>query len=91
MTQLQFIKNLVQLLEIANNADSENANPYWQKPEDANSQRLWGDLNSALIRVAGDDFAQWLSSTGEINEDLIKNRMSESIVVHNPHTPSQAH
>ena len=86
MTQLQFIKNLVQLLEIANNADSENANPYWQKPEDANSQRLWGDLNSALIRVAGDDFAEWLSSTGEINEDLIENRMNESIVVHNPHT-----
>ncbi len=86
MTQLQYIKNLVQLLEIANNADSENANPYWQKPEDANSQRLWGDLNSALIRVAGADFAQWLSSTGEINEDLINNRMSESVVVH--HTPS---
>jgi len=78
MTQLQFVKTLVRLLDVANLADSYLADRSWQIDEDANSQRLWGDLQSALIRVAGDDFAQWLSSTGEINEDLIKNRMTQS-------------
>ena len=76
MSHIEFVKTLVRLIEVANQADSHLADRSWQIGEDANSQRLWGDLQSALIRVAGSDFAQWLSSTGEINEDLIINRVA---------------
>lgn len=89
MTQLQFITNLCEMLRIANNADSENANPYWQRPEDCYQANLYGDLWNALVRVAGEDFAEFFSTTNEIDEGRIKNRMTQSIVVHNPHTIDQ--
>ena len=66
-TYEQTILNLVEMLSLANAADSDNAEE-WQKPNDA--RIMFNGLRDALIAIAGQEFFDYWCETNEIDFTL---------------------
>lgn len=67
------VRNLFDLLDLANQADHEDAQP-WQRPQDAGQGNFYGRINEALKLIAGRDIVDHWNQTHEVDMSLASRR-----------------
>ena len=67
------VRNLFDLLDLANRADHEDAQP-WQEPSDAAQCHFYGRIGDAIAQIAGREMVDHWSKTHEVDMRLANRR-----------------
>lgn len=59
------VKNLFELLSLANRADHETKEP-WQHADDCKTSGFYGKIRASLVEIAGDKIVNYWEGSGEI-------------------------
>ena len=67
------VRNLFDLLDLANQADHEDAQP-WQRTQDAGQSNFYGKIYESLKLIAGQEIVDYWNQTHEVDMRLANRR-----------------
>ena len=67
------VRNLFDLLDLANQADHEDAQP-WQRTQDAGQSNFYGKIYESLKLIAGQEIVDYWNQTHEVEMNLASRR-----------------